>query len=442
MSCACFAAAASARSSNSGRCRRDVAVLQFKRYSVSRGGRTSESSASSTVPPALTDCGGFTCIENSSCSTAQHQQVLLVSPTVHLKSLIPLNLFQHPIPIILTQDVSCNLPERVTDAPCRDGKNSRISVSSCTKDLSSFAVSAFGKENPIIALETCDMHCYIAEYITVYLADDECHTDSDGITSFKATFYAIDKTAALTTYSDTSCSIVAVDTNLNERSIVTLGISLTIVAFKNSRCSGSAFVTVVERSMITASKTGDCDGIYKNFVLMNVPNLYRTVAVYEDSTCSGTPSMLTFTQVLECDVSSEIHMPCRPISHSHFVKSTCTDDYNAFTASVFGSENQIAIEKGFTTRECSDPEFVVVYSTDGSCHTNLSDRTSYKATIDSDGTLVLMTFVGEDCSDTSVSTTLSSKELESSLCLPRYCSFTSFLCLHEQCSYYDLLPQQ
>ncbi|EGZ10500.1 hypothetical protein PHYSODRAFT_337312 [Phytophthora sojae] len=202
---------------------------------------------------------------------------------------------------------------------------------------------------------------------------------------------------------------------------LTLGHSATITTYTDATCSNVATTTTVRQAAMGASRVGFCVDEVSAFFGGTQPNL-TAVAVYDDNTCSGSPSQLKFSQDFACQSSADA--PCQSAGGSHFSVSGCASDFFGYAATAFGADTPYLVVEDFANPWCNDVEFVTIYTANGVCHTNADDQTSFRATINTaDSTASITTFSDPACDDVASDTSLDSQTLSTSPCLRRDCEF-------------------
>ncbi|KAE8906613.1 hypothetical protein PF005_g12317 [Phytophthora fragariae] len=215
---------------------------------------------------------------------------------------------------------------------------------------------------------------------------------------------------------------------------LTLGRKLTITTYADANCMNAASEVTADRSTIPSK---GCSAGDMKFLLFNAIPVFSVLAVYEDSTCSGTPSQLIFAPAIGCHDSPAIaNAPCKNIGNSLFALSSCTQDYSAFGASVFGTGNPYVIEEASSQSGCGKIGLVTMYPPDDTCHNKPHSVYSFRATMDTDDTLFLTMFTDLDCTGKDGTTTLSRDELMLPTCSMEECFFLDYLCSLENCDWW------
>ncbi|KAE9021921.1 hypothetical protein PR001_g13271 [Phytophthora rubi] len=221
----------------------------------------------------------------------------------------------------------------------------------------------------------------------LYRLDENCYPNAAGTESHRLT---LDHSATITTYSDATCTTVAT-------------------------------TTTIRQAAMGVSRVGFCVDEVTAFFGGTPPNL-TTIAIYDDNTCSSSPTQLKFSQDFTCRAPE--NAPCQSEGNSHFSVSSCTSNFLDYADEQFGSDTPYIVVEDFPNPWCNDVEFVTIYTADGSCHSNADDATSFRATINTaDGTATIMTYSDASCSLAMTGTSLDSQTLSTSPCLPRSCEF-------------------
>lgn len=143
------------------------------------------------------------------------------------------------------------------------------------------------------------------------------------------------------------------------------------------------------------------------------------VAVYDESSCSGTPVKLTFTRGFDCigGFQDPAKSECGRDGSSLYSVSSCTsDDYDTYTMNTFGNFTQYLIMREWDSSDCKGYSNVTVYTADGSCHSNTDDATSFKVMLTAESTAEITTYSDQYCGTMDSSTTVSKRQLLSGTC--------------------------
>ncbi|KAG7384345.1 hypothetical protein PHYPSEUDO_002752 [Phytophthora pseudosyringae] len=306
------------------------------------------------------------------------------------------------VSVTLTSEASCTPQSDHYDPVCTsDG--AAYSASDCTKynaggwDDIGIINHAFG-DYPQLVVEKyvwCGMVDTVTD-VSVYRLDENCYSNAAGNASHK----------------------------------LTLGYSLKITTYSDPNCVEIATETTVKRSTILSGWCGDQDSKY---LLPNLKPSFKVVTVYEDRTCSGTPSQILFTPSIWCDPAGTTNPPCQAIGNSLFSVSSCTDDYSGFATAAFDAGKVFVIQEDFSREYCDSVGLVTVYTADGTCHTDLDGSTSFIATVDIDSTLALRTFSDPACNDGWNTAVVTMGQLISPMCMYESCYTMTRLCSLEEC---------
>lgn len=113
-----------------------------------------------------------------------------------------------PVGIKFTRDFVCGASRDSAKTVCGPDGAALYSISSCTSDYSGLSSTMFGSDTPYVVVEEySDSRCSQVESVTVYIADGDCHSNTNYATSFKVTLTA-EAAATITTYTDTYCNAV------------------------------------------------------------------------------------------------------------------------------------------------------------------------------------------------------------------------------------------
>ncbi|OWZ14749.1 hypothetical protein PHMEG_00011719 [Phytophthora megakarya] len=215
-----------------------------------------------------------------------------------------------------------------------------------------------------------------------------------------------------------------------------IDVSVRIMTFVNENCTGFENLTTVDQSMLSASASGNCDGDNQKYYVVNSKTTYITSTIYEDSTCSGIPSLITFSPAFECPLATNSpNVACQSIGNSLFAVSNCTTNYAGFVAASFGNDNPFMVDRYHSTSGCyGDVGYVYAYSADGNCHINPDDSSSFRARIDIYGSLGFQFFRDTTCTNVNMGGGMDTYQLVSGYCLSWNCDLASSICLRSDCS--------
>jgi hypothetical protein len=313
-----------------------------------------------------------------------------------------------PISVKLTRELSCTSQSDHYSPICTSNGTALYTVTDCTQyytggwDDIGVIKGAFGSD-PYLIVETYLM-CGVVDIITdvvVYRLNDDCYPNVEGNGSHR----------------------------------LMLGHSVTITTYSDVNCMNMSSITTVERSMLTTSAAGSCTDSNNKYFIVNAQTAFASQTIYEDSTCSGTPSLVTFSPAVSCQMPSDsATASCAAIGKDLYAVSSCTTDYDGFAASTFGEANPFMIDRFYPASGCATVGYVYAFSADGFCHINPDDSSSFRARIDAEGSLSFVWFRDMKCTDGHVSGGLSYSELVSPRCLPEGCEIMpAMLCSRDSC---------
>ncbi|KAE8906610.1 hypothetical protein PF005_g12316 [Phytophthora fragariae] len=137
-------------------------------------------------------------------------------------------------------------------------------------------------------------------------------------------------------------------------------------------------------------------------VTVNGETTFSVTTVYEDNTCTGVPSLLTFAPDAGCQVPTDNQDQCQSTGNSLFAVSSCTTDYEGFVATAFGDTNPYMIHRYYSATGCNNVGYVYAYSADGYCHMypdTSSGFGSFRARIDVNGAIGFVWFLDLACTN-------------------------------------------
>ncbi|KAE9000531.1 hypothetical protein PR002_g18159 [Phytophthora rubi] len=127
-------------------------------------------------------------------------------------------------------------------------------------------------------------------------------------------------------------------------------------------------------------------------------------ALYEDATCSSTPTKFSFTEDSNC--VSQATLTCSAVFESFIYSAqTCstTSGYNEVLRRAFPSSLYLVVETFSDAGKCSVLKEVVAYLADNACHVAGDGASSFKVSTASDTAAALETFSNVDYSHPSIS---------------------------------------
>ncbi|KAE9333506.1 hypothetical protein PR003_g13989 [Phytophthora rubi] len=201
---------------------------------------------------------------------------------------------------------------------------------------------------------------------------------------------------------------------------LSLGHSAVITTYSDPSCMNVKTTTTVRQAAIGLGPQALCVDEMTAFYGGSRPNL-TAVAIYDDNTCSSTPTQLRFSQDFACLGTADA--PCQVYDNSRFSTSGCTDDFLGYSAAVFGTDTPYVIIEDFPNSWCGNVENVTVYHADGACHTSADGTTSFRATVSTaDYTANLTMYSDPTCTFVVTNTSLDSQTLSASPCLYVVCN--------------------
>ncbi|KAE9009523.1 hypothetical protein PR002_g15590 [Phytophthora rubi] len=215
-----------------------------------------------------------------------------------------------------------------------------------------------------------------------------------------------------------------------------LGYSVTITTYSDVNCLNVSTITTVDQSMFTTSAAGNCIDNDKKYYVVNAQTSFASLAIYEDSSCSGSPSLITFSPMLECqELTNYANTTCHSTGNSLFAMTSCTTDFVAFATTAFGNA-PFMVDRYYPVSDCNSVGYVNVFSADAFCHTNpveTSSFSSFRARIAADGSLSFSFFHDAACKDNYHGGGLGNDMLTSSYCMPEVCEIMNAMCSRQNC---------
>ncbi|KAG7384349.1 hypothetical protein PHYPSEUDO_002756 [Phytophthora pseudosyringae] len=297
-----------------------------------------------------------------------------------------------PATIKFTRELFCT-PQANSWEPICDSEGEMRTISDCTdynaggwdsKGLLDRASSSSGRFYAYVLVEEFELfQCGRDEALigaTAYFLDDECRMDYEGTTSTK----------------------------------LTPGLSLVIISkYADAYCTELLSETKVTWQMVWYSV---CDEASTRFLLRGMPDL-TTIAVFEDSTCSEKPVMLSFTQLFGCSGERDpTKSVCKRNGLIHHTVASCTRDYSGLAVTTFGSKTPYLIVEEYSDHWCGQLQNVTVYLADGKCHSNVDDTTTFRATITKEGSATITTYLDSTCILVDNETHVTKRKLIQSYC--------------------------
>ncbi|KAG7384346.1 hypothetical protein PHYPSEUDO_002753 [Phytophthora pseudosyringae] len=298
-----------------------------------------------------------------------------------------------PADVMTITSTSFCIPQNDHWDPVCENNEVSFSVSDCTRyfiggwDEYGLLNEAFGWYDPYLLVEKYEGRCgneYNLDNATAYLLNEECHKNQEGLTSSRL---AIGSTLVLTNYEDPDCNAVSTETE-------------------------------VTWAMATRNY---CDDSNTRFNLRGqYPNL-TMLAVYDDSTCATKPVKVTFTQEFACRAElDQGKNRCGLDGAGHYSMSSCYRDYFGFANTAFGNYTPYLVVEGFADGYCNYLLNVTVYTADGLCHSNVDATSSFMATVTTDGSAAITTYLDSYCGEVDNSTEVSERALLSYECVNDY----------------------
>ncbi|KAE9188188.1 hypothetical protein PF005_g20158 [Phytophthora fragariae] len=195
---------------------------------------------------------------------------------------------------------------------------------------------------------------------------------------------------------------------------------LTYTTYSDPYCKEVSGTTQMQWSEIMGSMGNNCVNGTRIAVGGFVSTVSKVVAVFNESSCSGTPVKLTFTRGFDCigGLQDPANSECGGDGSSLYSVSGCTsDDYSAYTMNAFGNYTPHLIMEGWDNSNCKGYPNVTVYTADGSCHLNTDGNTSFKATLTADSTAEITSYTDQYCGTMDSSMTVTKRQLISHACL-------------------------
>lgn len=84
---------------------------------------------------------------------------------------------------------------------------------------------------------------------------------------------------------------------------------------------------------------------------VNGETTFSVTTVYEDNTCTGVPSLLTFAPDAGCQVLTDNQNQFQATGNSLFAVSSCTTDYEGFVATAFGDTSPYMIHRYYSVQQ-------------------------------------------------------------------------------------------
>ncbi|KAF1786650.1 hypothetical protein GQ600_25960 [Phytophthora cactorum] len=135
-------------------------------------------------------------------------------------------------------------------------------------NFTDYSAALFGAKSPyLIVEEYSNPWCRLAENVTTYSADGSCHTNAGGTTSFRASINVADSTATITMYSDSECTFVTSDTNLDGQALSSSPCMLyqckktAVVAYEDSSCLSTATSVTLKSSLTCTPQANHYDPV-------------------------------------------------------------------------------------------------------------------------------------------------------------------------------------
>ncbi|GMF15770.1 unnamed protein product [Phytophthora lilii] len=301
-----------------------------------------------------------------------------------------------------TQGWSCGWVEDHYNLPCQSNGVTSF-VSDCDVysiggyDNYGLPAQVFGDSAPYLVVEEynipgmgeCGVWSWSYDYglgdVTAYRLDEDCHSSVDGMSSTK----------------------------------LSLGDTLRITKYSDRYCNYIWWEKEVTWAMATQHQ---CVENTKYYLRGGKPSM-AAVALFDDMSCSETPTKISFTQNFGCSARQDAAMSvCGPNGPTQYSISSCTADYSALTSSVFHNDNNpyVMVER-FSNWLCGAVQSVTVYAADGLCHANPDEGISFRATLNPDGSATITSFIDLYCGQSAVNTEVTKSMLTHFSCVSEGC---------------------
>ncbi|GMF21738.1 unnamed protein product [Phytophthora fragariaefolia] len=276
-----------------------------------------------------------------------------------------------PIKLALTQYFDCKGEQDITKAVCQQSNEALYTTSICARDYTGLANSVFGSDKPyVIAEEFSDWSCQTVQNVTVYVADGVCHSNSDGITSFRV-ILASDMSATISRYTDSKCKNVQASTALRSEIMY--------------------YSCIQAYDCIDAARYG-CSKRYSVGGLGGSPSYGQMTGIttYSNSSCSYPADTVSITRELVCNPSTDNGTAACEANGDLYSVSRCVnvnDSSNTYRLldEAFGWRTHLVVEEYDTSiGSCWDQNAlagVAAYLLDEKCHVDSFGTASSKLTV-------------------------------------------------------------
>ncbi|KAG3027092.1 hypothetical protein PC123_g6386 [Phytophthora cactorum] len=282
-----------------------------------------------------------------------------------------------PTQITFSQGFKCVAPPDVT---CRSDGGSHFAIPGCVSSFTDYSAALFGAKSPyLIVEEYSNPWCRLAENVTTYSADGSCHTNAGGTTSFRASINVADSTATITMYSDSECTFVTSDTNLDGQAL-----------------SSSPCMLYQCESRYNCGRRYSVGGLGGS----SSQGKKSVVVVYEDSYCAISPIQLTFTTPMQCIPPTAAR--CETLfggPNAVYETRECVDNLDKFVDSKFQSTAYLIVENYANGTSCQILNSGTIYAADGKCHLNATDGTYFTIIQDMDGSIAVASYPTSSCKE-------------------------------------------
>jgi ribonuclease HI len=246
-----------------------------------------------------------------------------------------------PTQFTFTADPSCASPAS-PPACSAVGGSSVYSSQACstTSEISEILADAFTSKLFLVVKTFSDAGvCSTLTEVATYLADELCHVDADGSTSFKVTMLGGSS-----------------------------GSSATLETFSGMTCSGSAHKST-DFSYARLTTTSCAENVDQLSYMGGATSKWTILSLFADEGCATKPVNLQANHRFICDAERDpANAECAVFYDPTYSTWSCADDYVAFTTDALGAGVPFYVEEWYLDQvTCSEIDHFMIFPADGTC---------------------------------------------------------------------------
>ncbi|KAJ8575951.1 hypothetical protein ON010_g3259 [Phytophthora cinnamomi] len=274
-----------------------------------------------------------------------------------------------PSQLTFTPTIGYHDSQALVNAQCESIGNSLFSVSSCTSDYLAFATTAFGVDNPFVLEEAFSVdYCNGVGLVTMYVADNTCHTNSQGFSSFRAKI-GTDGALVFRTFYDLECN--------DKQTTITLAKGqLTTPICTTEYCNT---MTSLLCSLENCYWWGACGRRLSLGGLDSGSNVaISAVLVYDSTPCTNNPVRIIAKKQLTCTPVSPMCTDIPTGSSTMYQDRACIEDVAEFAKSRCTDSPYLIVEKYKDGTNCGKQKDTIIYKAGDMCYYSFADGRSFR----------------------------------------------------------------